>query len=98
MAMVPAKCIRTKVPQVVEGGRPGRPAGVGMYLATESLLTSWPSFASSAAIRRRLQVGLSRAHPCDELEDLRCEGWPPRAAGLVGPESRIATAVPANDG
>jgi hypothetical protein len=59
--MVPARCIRRNLPQVVDGGRRGAPARLGMYLATVSLLTSWPSLASSFAIRRRLQSGFSRA-------------------------------------
>jgi len=35
--------------------------GFGMYFATVSLSTEWPSFASSLAILRRLQSGFSRA-------------------------------------
>ena len=39
-AIVPAKWSRTNVAHVVDGGRGGRPVVRGMYLATESLLTS----------------------------------------------------------
>jgi hypothetical protein len=58
MAIVPAKCIRTNVAHVLDGGRPGRPVRFGIYFATASLLTSWPSLVS--AMRRRLHVGFSR--------------------------------------
>jgi len=61
IAMVPARCIRRNGPQVVDGGRRGAPGRFGMYLATVSLLTSWPSLASSFAVRRRLHNGFSRA-------------------------------------
>jgi hypothetical protein len=59
--MVPARCVRRNVPQVVHGGRRGARGRLGMYLATLSLLASWPSLASSAAMRRRLHNGFSRA-------------------------------------
>ena len=61
IAIVPTAWVRMNVPHVWDGGRGGRPAGRGMYFATASLPTSWPSFASSFAIRRRLQSGFSRA-------------------------------------
>src|SRR5579863_3537263 len=61
MAIVPARWLRRKVFQVCDGGRRGRRGGLGMYFATASLLTSWPSFASSFAIRRRLHSGFSPA-------------------------------------
>src|ERR1035438_6451811 len=60
-AMVPARCVRRNVTQVIDGGRRGAPGRFGMYRATASLPTSWPSLASSFAIRRRLQSGFSRA-------------------------------------
>ena len=58
--MVPSRCIRRNVRQVVDGRRRGAPGRFGMYLATVSLLTSWPSLASSAAMRRRLHIGFCR--------------------------------------
>ena len=61
MASVPARWLRTNVAHVCDARCRGRPGLTGMYFATVSLLTSCPSFASSAAIRRRLQVGFSRA-------------------------------------
>jgi hypothetical protein len=54
IAIVPTAWVRMKVPHVCDGGRGGRSAGRGMYFATASLPTSWPSFASSFAIRRPL--------------------------------------------
>src|SRR5450432_2780648 len=60
IAIVPAKWVRRNVPHVVDGGRRGAPGRFGMYLETVSLLTSWPSLASSAAMRRLLQVRFSR--------------------------------------
>jgi hypothetical protein len=54
-AIVPARWLRTNVFHVCDGGE-----GIStpsMYLATVSLATARPSFASSFAIRRRLHVG-----------------------------------------
>ena len=61
IAIVVPRWLRTKVLHVCDGGRRGRRAGGGMYLATVFLSTVMPSFASSQAMRRRLHGGFSRA-------------------------------------
>lgn len=79
IATVPSRWARMNPLEVVDGDRPGRRVGFGMYRPTVSLSTSWPSLANSLAMRRRVHSGFSFAmRPISSTISASSGGRPPR--------------------